>query len=361
VAAGFLPGMSQLFTPLRLRGTTFRNRVWVSPMCQYSAVDGLPGDWHLVHLGARATGGAGLVVSEATAVSPEGRISPGDTGIWTDEQAAAWSPIAAFVRGQGAVPGIQLAHAGRKASTDVPWRGRGAVDPADGGWQTVAPSPLAFGDWPTPKELSEGDVAGVVRSFADAARRADAAGFEVVEIHAAHGYLLHEFLSPLSNRRADRYGGTFEGRVRIVLEVVDAVRAAWSDRKPLLVRLSATDWVDGGWDVEQTVELARLLVGHGIDLVDVSSGGLAPEQRIEAGPGFQVPFARAVREGSGLPTAAVGLINEPSQAEHVLVEGSADAVFLARAVLRDPMWPLRAAHELGVAVEWPEQYQRARW
>jgi 2,4-dienoyl-CoA reductase-like NADH-dependent reductase (Old Yellow Enzyme family) len=350
--------MGQLFTPLTLRGTTFRNRIWVSPMCQYSAVDGLVNDWHLVHLGARATGGAGLVVAEATAVTPEGRISPADTGIWTDGQAAAWGRVAAFVRGQGAVPGIQLAHAGRKGSTAVPWEGQGYVDPVDGGWPTVGPSPIGFGDWPTPKELSEGDVAALVRAFADAAVRADGAGFEVAELHAAHGYLLHEFLSPLSNRRADRYGGGFDGRVRVVVEVVDAVRAVWPDRKPLLLRVSATDWAPGGWDVEQTVELARLLVGHGVDLIDVSSGGLTPEQRVVAGPGYQVPFAHAVREGSGLPTAAVGLITEPAQAEQVLAEGSADAVMLARAVLRDPTWPLRAAHELGVDVEWPPQYAR---
>jgi 2,4-dienoyl-CoA reductase-like NADH-dependent reductase (Old Yellow Enzyme family) len=353
--------MGQLFTPLTLRGTTFPNRVWVSPMCQYSATDGMPDDWHLVHLGARATGGAGLVFSEATAVTPEGRISPRDTGIWRDEQADAWSRIASFVRARGAVPGIQLGHAGRKASTDVPWLGRSSVDAADGGWQSVAPSPLAFGSYRTPKELSEADIAAVVGAFAAAAVRADEAGFEVVELHAAHGYLLHQFLSPLSNQRADGYGGDFAGRVRAVLEVVDAVRAVWPERKPLFVRVSATDWVDGGWTLDETVELARLFVGRGVDLVDVSSGGLAPEQKITLGPGYQVPFARAVREGSGLPTAAVGLITEPDQAEQVLAEGSADAVLLARAVLRDPMWPLRAAHELGVDVAWPPQYERAVW
>jgi 2,4-dienoyl-CoA reductase-like NADH-dependent reductase (Old Yellow Enzyme family) len=329
-------------------------------MCQYSAVDGLPNDWHLVHLGQFAVGGSGLVLTEATAVTPEGRISPADTGIWTDEQAAVWERIAAFVRAQGAVAGVQLAHAGRKASTQVPWEGRTAVDPSDGGWQTVAPSTLGYGELPAPKELSEADVAGVVRAFSDAAHRADAAGFDVVEIHAGHGYLLHQFLSPLTNQRADRYGGDLVGRSRALTEVVDAVRAVWPDRKPLLVRLSATDWADGGWDVEQTVELARLLVGHGVDLIDVSSGGLVPEQQVVAGPGYQVPFARAVREGSGLPTAAVGLITEPHQAEQVLAEGSADAVLLARAVLRDPMWPLHAARELGADVAWPPQYRRAR-
>jgi len=353
--------MGQLFTPLTLRGTTFRNRAWTSPMCQYSATDGLPNDWHLAHLGARAVGGAGLVIAEATAVVPEGRISPRDTGLWNDAQTQGWSRIAAFVRAQGAVPGVQLGHAGRKASTDVPWLGRGYVDQVDGGWQTVAPSPLAYGDWPTPKELSEADVANVVRAFAEAARRADDAGFEVVELHAAHGYLLHQFLSPLTNQRADRYGGDFAGRTRVVVEVVDAVRAVWPDAKPLFLRVSATDWADGGWDVEQTVSLARLLVGHGIDLVDVSSGGLVPEQRIALGPGYQVPFARAVREGSGLPTGAVGLITEPEQAEQILAEGSADAVLLARAMLRDPYWVLRAAHQLGVTVEWPAQYRRAEW
>jgi 2,4-dienoyl-CoA reductase-like NADH-dependent reductase (Old Yellow Enzyme family) len=351
--------VGQLFTPLRLRGTTFRNRVWVSSMCQYSATDGLPDDWHLVHLGARATGGAGLVMTEATAVTPEGRISAHDTGLWNDEQAQAWARIAAFVRSQGAVPGIQLAHAGRKGSTQVPWQGRGPVDAADGGWQPAAPSPFGFGDWATPQEMSEQDVAAVVEAFAEAAVRADRAGFEVAEVHAAHGYLLHEFLSPLSNRRADRYGGDLAGRARALLEVVGAVRAVWPAHKPLFVRVSATDWAEGGWDLDQTVELARMLVGGGVDLIDVSSGGLVPEQRIVEGPGYQVPFARAVREGSGLPTSAVGLITEPAQAEQVLAEGSADAVMLARELLRNPMWPLLAAHELGVDVEWPPQYRRA--
>ncbi|NHC14488.1 NADH:flavin oxidoreductase/NADH oxidase [Motilibacter deserti] len=352
--------MSLLFSPLTLRGTTLRNRAWVAPMCQYSAVDGMPNDWHLVHLGGLARGGAGLVISEATAVTPEGRISPADTGIWNDEQAAAWQRVNAFVREQGAVPGIQLAHAGRKASTQRPWEGRGYVEPADGGWQTVGPSPLAFGDWPAPRELSREDIADVVRAFAEAARRADAAGFEVAELHAAHGYLLHQFLSPLSNQRTDEYGGSLENRSRIVVEAADAVRAVWPESRPLLVRLSATDWAEGGWTVEETVQLSKELAAHGVDLVDVSSGGLAPHQRIEVGPGYQVPFARAVREGSGLPTAAVGLITEPAQAEAVLAEGAADAVLLARAVLRDPHWPLRAAAELGDEVAWPVQYERAK-
>jgi len=353
--------MGHLFTPLTVRGATVRNRVWVSPMCQYSSDDGMPNDWHLVHLGARATGGAGLVFTEAAAVTSQGRISPRDAGIWNDEQAEGWQRISSFVRAQGAVSGVQLAHAGRKASTRVPWLGRGAVAPAEGGWQAEAPSPLGYADWPTPKELTVEDIAGVVRAFASAAVRADVAGFDVVEVHAAHGYLLHEFLSPLTNRRADGYGGDLAGRARIVLETVDAIRAVWPDRKPLFVRVSATDWAGGGWDVEQTVELGRMLAGHGVDLIDVSSGGLVPEQQVVAGPGYQVPFARAVREGTGLPVAAVGLITEPCQAEQVLAEGSADAVFLARALLRDPSWPLRAAHELGVDVAWPPQYARGGW
>ncbi len=354
-------GMSRLFTPLTLRGTTFRNRAWVAQMCQYSSVDGFPADWHLVHLGSLARGGAGLVLAEATAVVPEGRISPADAGIWNDEQASAYERITAFVREQGAVPGIQLAHAGRKASTQRPWEGHGYVEPADGGWQTVAPSPVAFGDWPTPKELATEDIRGLVRAFADAAQRALAAGFEVVELHAAHGYLLHEFLSPLSNHRADVYGGDLDGRSRFLIEVVDAVRAMWPEDKPVFVRFSATDWADGGWSVEDTVEVARRLATHGLDLVDVSSGGLVPDARITVGPGYQVPFARAVRAGSGLSVAAVGLITEPEQAEEVLTSGSADAVMFARALLRDPSWPLRAASVLGDEVAWPEQYARGRW
>jgi 2,4-dienoyl-CoA reductase-like NADH-dependent reductase (Old Yellow Enzyme family) len=352
--------MSALFSPFTLRGTTFRNRAWVSPMCQYSSTDGHPSDWHLVHLGSLARGGAGLVVQEATAVTPEGRISPWDAGIWTDAQAADYARIVDFVRGQGAVPGIQLAHAGRKGSTQRPWDGHGHVDPADGGYGTVGPSPVAFGDWPAPKELTADEIAGLVEAFAAAARRALDAGFEVAEIHGAHGYLIHEFLSPLSNRRTDGYGGDLAGRSRFLLEVVRAVRATWPDDKPLLVRLSATDWVHDGWDVEQTVEVARVLAGEGVDLVDVSSGGLSPDQQIVLGPGYQVPFARQVREGSGLPVAAVGLITSPQQAEQVLAEGSADAVVMARELLRNPHWPLLAAAALGEGTDlWPDQYLRA--
>ena len=352
--------MSVLFSPITLRGTTFRNRAWVSPMCQYSSTGGHPSDWHLVHLGSLARGGAGLVMQEATAVTSEGRISPWDAGIWTDAQGEDYARIADFVRGQGAVPGIQLAHAGRKGSTRRPWDGTGYVEPADGGYGTVAPSPLGYADWPVPKELSPDGIAALVQAFADAARRSLGAGFEVAEIHAAHGYLLHQFLSPLSNRRADAYGGDLAGRSRFLLEVVRAVRAVWPEDRPLFVRLSATDWVDGGWDVGQTVELSRQLAGEGVDLVDVSSGGLSPDQQISVRPGYQVPFARAVREGSGLPVAAVGLLTEPSQAEQVLTDGSADAVVMARELLRNPHWPLLAAAELGDDLgHWPDQYLRA--
>jgi 2,4-dienoyl-CoA reductase-like NADH-dependent reductase (Old Yellow Enzyme family) len=353
--------MSLLFTPFTLRDVTFKNRIWVAAMCQYSSADGHPTDWHFIHLGARAVGGAGLVLTEATAVTPEGRISPDDAGIWNDAQAADYRRTTDFIRAQGAVPGIQLAHAGRKGSTYAPWRGLGSVDAANGGWQPVAPSPTPYADWNTPKELTVAEIAELVQAFADAAVRADGAGFDVIEIHAAHGYLVHQFLSPLSNERADEYGGDLTGRSRFLVEIVDAVRAVLPTGKPLFVRFSATDWVDGGWSVEETVELSRVLASHGVDLIDVSSGGLSPEQQIDVGPGFQVPFARAVRDGSGLPVAAVGLITESEQAERILRDGDADAIFLARAVLRDPNWPLRAAHELDVDIEWPKQYERAVW
>jgi 2,4-dienoyl-CoA reductase-like NADH-dependent reductase (Old Yellow Enzyme family) len=353
--------MSLLHTPYTLRGTTFRNRAFVAPMCQYSSVDGRVGDWHLAHLGAFARGGAGLVLTEAAAVTPEGRISPQDAGIWSDEQAGDWSRITAFLSGQGAVPGVQLAHAGRKGSTRRPWEGTGSVADADGGWETVAPSAVPYADWRTPHALTEDEIGGVVQAFAEAAVRADRAGFEVVEVHAAHGYLLHQFLSPLTNLRTDGYGGDLAGRSRALLETVRAVRAVWPERKPLFVRVSATDWAEGGWDVEETVEVSRHLKALGTDLVDVSSGGNVPQQSITIGPGYQVPFAKAVRDGAGIATGAVGLITEPAQAEQVLQDGAADVVLLARALLRDPHWPLRAAHELGDAVPWPAQYERARW
>ncbi|MEP6667064.1 MAG: NADH:flavin oxidoreductase/NADH oxidase [Nocardioidaceae bacterium] len=352
---------SQLFSPLTLRSTTFANRVWVSPMCEYSAVDGVPQDWHLVHLGALAQGGAGLVFTEATAVTAEGRISPADTGIWNDEQVNAWRRITDFIRSQETVPGIQLAHAGRKASTAAPWTGGGYVDPADGGWtETLAPSPIAFANLPAPGELTVEQIAGMVEAFGSATRRAVVAGFDVVEIHAAHGYLLHEFLSPLSNTRDDEYGGSLENRIHIVLEVVDAVRAVWPEDKPVLVRLSATDWVAGGWTGDDTVALAKHLGEHGVDLIDCSSGGSVPTASIPVGPGYQVPFAARVRREAGIPAGAVGMITEAEQAEKVIADGEADVVLLARALLRNPHWPLQAAHELGAEVRWPPQYLRAR-
>ncbi|MGN6089844.1 MAG: NADH:flavin oxidoreductase/NADH oxidase [Actinomycetales bacterium] len=356
--------MSLLMSPLSLRSVTFRNRAWVSPMCQYSSEDGLPDDWHLVHLGIRAVGGAGAVITEATAVSPEGRISPRDTGLWNDAQTEAWSRITGFLTQHGAVAGVQLAHAGRKASTPAPWENEqhvdGYVQPRDGGWQTVGPSALAYGALPAPRALEAADVADVVESFRASTRRALDAGFELVEVHAAHGYLLHQFLSPLSNQRTDAYGGSFDNRVRLVLEVVDAVREAWPERLPLLVRISATDWVEGGWDLEQSVALARLLKARGVDLVDCSSGGLDPRQSIPVGPGYQVPFAAAVRAQAGIPTGAVGLITDAEQAEDILERGEADVVLLAREQLREPLWPLHAGEALGDDVAWPPQYERAR-
>ena len=352
--------MSVLFTPLQLRETTLRNRIAVSPMCQYSAREGLPAAWHLVHLGSRAVGGAGLVLTEATAVSPEGRISPGDTGIWSDAHAEAWAPIARFVAEQGVVAGLQLAHAGRKASTDAPWRGGRPLGAEAGGWPTVGPSPLPFADGhPVPRELSTDDLSGIVGAFRDGARRAARAGFEMVEIHMAHGYLLHQFLSPLSNRRTDEYGGSLDNRMRLPLEVTRAVREAFPVERPVLARTSVTDWVEGGWDLEQSIVLARGLREAGVDLVDCSSGGAAPDAKVPVAPGYQVPFAQAIRERAGVPTGAVGMITEPTQAEAVLAEGKADLVLLAREMLRDPYWPLHAAQALGVDVRWPDQYVRA--
>lgn len=354
--------MSTLFDPLTLRDVTFQNRAWVAPMCQYSAIDGGPQDWHLVHLGGMAAGGAGLVMTEATAVTPQGRISPADTGIWTDGQIPAWRRITDFIRSQQTVPGIQLAHAGRKASTAPPWEDRGYVDEGNGGWSdTSAPSPLAFAELPVPTALSRGDIAATVTAFARAAVRAIEAGFEVVELHAAHGYLLHSFLSPLSNRRTDEYGGNFDNRIRMLVETTEAVRQVWPEQKPLLVRVSATDWTEGGWDGDQTVELARRLRALGVDLLDCSSGGAVPGVSIPIKPGYQVPFAARVRREAALPSAAVGLIIDPHQAEAIIASGDADAVMLARALLRDPHWPQRAAHILDAKVRWPNQYQRADW
>lgn len=351
---------SQLFTPLKLRGVEFRNRIFVSPMCQYSSDDGLPTPWHLVHLGSRAVGGASLVMVEATAVTPDGRISPGDSGFWSDAHAEAFGPIAAFIRAHGAAAGLQLAHAGRKASTAAPWEGGRPLAPGAGAWQTVAPSAVPFGDYPGPRALGREEIAGLVGQFATAARRAHAAGFQVVELHMAHGYLMHEFLSPLSNRRDDEFGGDLEGRIRFPLQVARAVREAFPADKPVFVRISATDWAEGGWDLPQSVALARWFREIGVDLVDCSSGGLVPDAKVPVGPGYQVPFAEAVRREAGIPTAAVGLITEPAQAEQIIADGRADAVCLARAMLRDPYWPLHAAHALGADVPWPVQYLRAK-
>ena len=354
--------MSQLFTPITLRDVTVRNRVWVSPMCQYSSVDGLPNDWHLVHLGQFASGGAGLVITEAAAVVPEGRISPADAGIWNDAQRDAWARIVTFLHGQGASAGIQLAHAGRKASAQPPWVGRGFVTDEDGGWEPVGPSASAFPGLRDPRPLSTAEIASVVTAFGDAAARSVVAGFDVLEIHAAHGYLLHEFLSPLSNERTDEYGGSFDNRARLLLEVVAEVRSRVDAGVPVVVRISATDWTDGGWSVEESIRLSALLKDAGVDLVDVSSGGNALAQ-IPLEPGYQTPFAARIRAESSVPTGAVGLITEAKQAEEIVADGSADVVLLARALLRDPHWALRAANELGVAVgegvDWPQQYARA--
>jgi 2,4-dienoyl-CoA reductase-like NADH-dependent reductase (Old Yellow Enzyme family) len=348
-----------LFAPLALRSVTLRNRIAVSPMCQYSAEAGRANDWHLVHLGARAAGGAGLVLVEATAVEARGRISPVDLGLWEDGQIEPLARIVRFVEGQGAVAGVQLAHAGRKASTAAPWDGGGPV-PA-GGWTTVAPSALPFADgYQAPEALDEAGIRGVVSAFVAAARRARAAGFRTVEVHAAHGYLLHQFLSPLTNRRTDAWGGSFENRTRLVREVTSAVRAVWPHELPLLVRISATDWVPGGWDVDQSVELCRALRGLGADLVDVSSGGLVPTAKVPAGPGYQAGFAERIRREVGVATGAVGMITSPEQADHVIRTGQADLVLLARELLRDPHFPLRAARALGHDGPWPRQYLRAR-
>ncbi|HUQ31642.1 MAG TPA: NADH:flavin oxidoreductase/NADH oxidase [Pyrinomonadaceae bacterium] len=352
--------MSELFSVFTLRGLEFRNRVFVSPMCQYSSTNGMPNNWHMVHLGSRAVGGAGLVMVEATAVSPEGRISPGDMGLWSDAHAQAFKPITAFIKSQGAAPAIQLAHAGRKASTDVPWRGGGPLTENEGGWQTLAPSPVAFAEGhPVPRELSHADIGEVVKQFEDAARRSLDSGFEVIEIHMAHGYLLHEFLSPLSNLRKDEYGGSFEGRVRFPLEVAVALRRVWPAQLPLMVRISATDWVEGGWDIADSIKFARLLKEAGVDLVDCSSGGIITGVKIPVGPGYQTPFAASIRRETGIATGAVGMITEAAQANEIIKNGDADAVFLARAMLRDPYWALHAAKALGAEVRGPVQYGRA--
>ncbi|MET9467373.1 NADH:flavin oxidoreductase/NADH oxidase [Streptomyces sp. NPDC006544] len=356
-----------LFAPYTLRSVTIPNRAWMAPMCQYSAepdgpAAGVASEWHVAHYAARAVGGAGLLLQEATAISPEGRISPYDLGIWNDAQVEALRPITAFVKSRGAVPGIQIAHAGRKASAESPWKGGRAIDPsAPHGWLPSAPSPLPFheGD-PVPHELTAAEIHEITGQFAAAARRALAAGFEVVEIHGAHGYLIGQFLSPYSNERTDEYGGSFENRTRFALEVVDAVRAVWPEELPLFFRISATDWLEeAGWTADETVRLAGLLHEHGVDLLDVSSGANSPHARIPVGPGYQVPFAARVKAETSLPVAAVGLITEPVQAEKILADGEADAILLGRELLRDPYWVRRAAAELGAELPAPDQYSRA--
>ena len=358
--AGGVVAPVALFTPFTQRSVTLRNRIVVSPMCQYSSDEGMPNTWHDVHLGSLAVGGASLVFTEATAVTREGRISPGDTGIWNDAQAEVWERITRLITARGAVAGIQLAHAGRKAGTDAPWRGGGRLAIADGGWQPVAPSAIPVADGETaPTALDGPGIREVIVGFRDAAVRALAAGFRVAEVHAAHGYLLHEFLSPLTNTRTDEYGGGFENRIRLLLEVVDEVRTVWPDELPLWVRISATDWAEGGWDIDQSVELSRLLGPRGVDLIDVSSGGAVRHQQIVAAPGYQVPFAERIRREAGIATGAVGLITEAAQADAIVASGQADVVLLARELLRDPYFPRRAAKALGAELTPPDQYLRA--
>ena len=350
--------MSQLFSPLTLRSVTFPHRVFVSPMCMYSSEDGMPNDWHFVHLGSRAVGGAALVMVEASGVTPEGRITPWDAGIWSAAHSQAWKPIAAFIRAQGSVPGIQIAHAGRKASCNKPWLGGKPLRREEGAWTTLGPSEIPFGSYPAPRAMTRAEVKATVDDFRSAAGHALAAGFDVVEVHGAHGYLLHEFCSPLSNRREDEYGGSLENRIRLPLEVARAVREAWPQDKPVFYRISATDWAEGGWDVEQSIQLCRRLKEIGVDLIDCSSGGNIAEQKIRLGPGYQAPFAEAIRTAVQMPVGSVGLIADATQAEQIVFHGQADAVFLARALLRDPYWPRHAARELGVPLPWPDQYKR---
>jgi 2,4-dienoyl-CoA reductase-like NADH-dependent reductase (Old Yellow Enzyme family) len=352
--------MSRLFEPLTIRSITLPNRIVVSPMCQYSYTDGLSNDWQFIHLASRAVGGAGLVMAEATAVVPEGRISPEDAGIWSEAHTAGLQRITAFIKEQGSAAGIQLAHAGRKASTYAPWRGRGAVPVSEGGWEVVGPSAISFSpDYPEVTALDQQGIDAVIAAFAAAADRAVRAGFEVIEIHAAHSYLLHQFLSPLSNQRSDSYGGSLENRSRLLMQVIAAVRSVIGTELPLWVRLSATDWTPGGWDIEESVTLSRMMKSASVDLVDVSTGGNVAGAKIPLGPGYQVPFATTIRREAGIATGAVGLITTAAQAEAIVRDGEADVVLLARELLRDPYWPLHAAQELGVTTPWPAQYLRA--
>ena len=352
--------MAHLFDPLTIRSRTLNNRIVVSPMCEYSSVDGFSNDWHLVHLGSRAVGGAALVLTEATAVTADGRISPQDLGIWDDGHVGGLAHCVRFIHSQKTLAGIQLAHAGRKASTARPWDGGGTITREHGGWEPVGPTNVPFSDtYPTPRALTPSDITEIIAAFTRAARRALEAGFDVIELHAAHGYLIHEFFSPLVNTRTDDYGGSFDNRIRLCLEVVDAVRAVWPDRLPLFVRISATDWKEGGWDLDQAVQLSRRLREHGVDLVDCSSGGAVHDQQITIGPGYQAPFAERIRRDAGVATGAVGMITEAEQADAIVSSGQADLVLLARELLRDPYWPLHAADTLGQKIAWPSQYLRA--
>ncbi|HEY6955265.1 MAG TPA: NADH:flavin oxidoreductase/NADH oxidase [Flavisolibacter sp.] len=353
--------MANLFQPLKIRSLELKNRIVVSPMCQYSSIDGFANDWHLVHLGSHAVGGASLVLFEATAVSPQGRITPHDLGIYKDEHIAFLERIADFIKGQNSIPGIQLAHAGRKASHHRPWDGNAALKENEGAWTTEAPSSIPYKDGePIPHELTRDEIKKTVADFKRATLRAIEAGFEVIELHGAHGYLIHEFLSPLSNQRKDEYGGSFENRARFLLEITDAVREVWTDEKPLFVRISASDWVEGGWDIEESVELAKVLKTKGVDLIDCSSGGNSPGQKISLGPLYQTPFAERIKKEAGILTGAVGLITTTEQCESIISKQQADVVILARQLLREPYFPLHAAHDLGVDVPWPPQYDRAK-
>ncbi|MDR3678323.1 MAG: NADPH dehydrogenase NamA [Flavipsychrobacter sp.] len=353
--------MPQLFTPFTLRGITLKNRIVVSPMCQYSSHDGFINDWHLVHLGSRAVGGAGLIITEATAVNPEGRISPNDLGIWKDEHVEGLKRVTDFIHSQGSVAGIQLAHAGRKASKTAPWEVDRLITPAEGGWKTVAPSPIQFAaTYDTPEALTTEGINNVIADFKAATVRALAAGFKVIELHGAHGYLINEFLSPLSNTRTDEYGGSFENRTRLLKQIIAAVRSVWPEHYPLLLRISASDWTEGGWTIEDSIKLAQELKSNGVDLIDCSSGGISATAKIPAGPNYQVPFADAVRNRGNIPTGAVGIITEAKQAEEILTSGKADLIVMARELLRDPYFPMHAAKELDFNMQWPVQYERAK-
>ena len=352
---------SKLFSPLKLRGTQFSNRAWVSPMCQYSAIDGVASAWHDVHIGSFATGGAGLIMMEASGVTPEGRISTQCLGLWNEAQVARLKPIVDFAHSMGTKIGIQLAHAGRKASCLPPWSDHPMASIAEGGWESVAPSAISFGGkYPTPRALTRDEILSLVSSFAAAAKRAVSVGFDLVEIHAAHGYLIHQFLSPISNTREDEYGGSFENRIRFILDITKAVRAAIADSMPLFVRISASDWLEGGWTIEESVQLCKRLKEFGVDLIDVSSGGTSSGAPVPVGPGYQVPFAARIRNEAGIPTGAVGLITEPHQADAIISNGEADAIFMAREFLRNPRWPLQAARELKAEVNWPPQLIRGK-